>query len=65
MYNPKLVVPFFAEQPFWGSRIYQLGCGPVTIPFTGVNAANLEDGIDRVVNDSDVLEKAQLMGQSL
>lgn len=26
--KPTLVVPFGGDQPFWGSRVYSMGCGP-------------------------------------
>ncbi len=26
--RPTLVIPFSGDQPFWGHRVYELGCGP-------------------------------------
>ncbi|KAK6582030.1 hypothetical protein PZA11_005727 [Diplocarpon coronariae] len=33
MGKPTVVVPFFGDQPFWGSMIYRAGAGPEPIPF--------------------------------
>lgn len=30
--KPTLVVPFGGDQPFWGSRVNALGCGPKPVP---------------------------------
>ena len=30
--KPTLVIPFGGDQPFWGDRVYRLGCGPKPIP---------------------------------
>lgn len=29
--KPTLVIPFGGDQPFWGQRVYELGCGPKPI----------------------------------
>jgi sterol 3beta-glucosyltransferase len=29
---PNVVVPFAADQPFWGARVYELGAGPPPLP---------------------------------
>lgn len=36
---PTTVVPFFGDQPFWGSHVHAKGVGPVPIP---VNEFSLE-----------------------
>ncbi|MCQ2457399.1 MAG: glycosyltransferase [Clostridia bacterium] len=29
--KPTLVIPFGGDQPFWGNRVYEMGCGPKPI----------------------------------
>lgn len=42
---PSVVVPVFADQPFWGSRVFQLGVGPRPIPALQLTAENLAAAI--------------------
>jgi sterol 3beta-glucosyltransferase len=35
-----MIVPFFADQPFWGDRVYRLGAGPKPIPFARLSVEN-------------------------
>ena len=30
---PAVIVPFIADQPFWGHQLYRLGCGPKPIHY--------------------------------
>jgi len=41
-----LVVPFFGDQPFWGSMVSRAGAGPDPIPHKQLTADNLADGIN-------------------
>ena len=34
---PSIIVPFFADQPYWGQRIAELGVGPAPIPRKKLN----------------------------
>jgi sterol 3beta-glucosyltransferase len=63
--RPTLIVPFFADQPFWGMRVHQLGAGPKPIAFAKLNADNLEAAIDRLVHDSTLRSKACILGEKL
>jgi len=40
------VVPFFGDQPFWGSRIQQRGVGPEPIPVDQFSVPKLVDAIN-------------------
>lgn len=42
---PAIVVPFAADQPFWGARVAALGCGPVPIPRKRLTQENLADAL--------------------
>ncbi len=63
--RPTVVVPFFADQPFWGERVYQLGAGPRPIPFTKLNINNLSQAIDQAVNDPLLGDNARRLGEKI
>ncbi|KAH8899439.1 UDP-Glycosyltransferase/glycogen phosphorylase [Thozetella sp. PMI_491] len=47
--KPTVVVPFFGDQPFWGSMIARAGAGPAPIPFAKLTAENLAAAITEAV----------------
>lgn len=42
---PSVVVPVFADQPFWAKRLFQLGAGPAPIPAARLTVDNLAQAI--------------------
>ncbi|KAF7587318.1 UDP-Glycosyltransferase [Aspergillus hancockii] len=44
--KPTIVVPFFGDQPFWGSMIAAAGAGPDPIPHKSLTARKLADAIN-------------------
>ncbi|KAH7070679.1 putative glucosyl/glucuronosyl transferase [Paraphoma chrysanthemicola] len=44
--RPTVVVPFFGDQPFWGSMVARAGAGPDPIPHKHLTADNLARAID-------------------
>lgn len=63
--KPTVAVPFFADQPFWGDRIYRLGAGPKPIPFTRLSVEKLAEAIDLVVNDQSLHRYAEALAVKL
>ena len=63
--KPTVVVPFFADQPFWGARVHSLGAGPSPIPFPRLTIKNLADAIDSAVNDPTILQNARIAANRL
>jgi sterol 3beta-glucosyltransferase len=63
--KPSVVVPFFADQPFWGRRVHQLGAGPAPIPFTRLSVDNLTHAIDQALNDPAIHRNAAILGEKL
>ncbi len=63
--RPTVVVPFFADQPFWGSRVFQLGAGPTPIPFTRLSVENLARAIDQAVNSPVIRRNAEILGAKM
>ena len=44
--KPTVVVPFFGDQPFWGSMVARAGAGPEPIPHKELTGENLADAIN-------------------
>jgi sterol 3beta-glucosyltransferase len=63
--RPTMIVPFFADQPFWGERVHRLGAGPKPIPFARLSVGNLANAIDQAVNDPIVRLSAASVGEKL
>ena len=60
MGKPTIIVPFFGDQPFWGSMVWKAGAGPKPIPSKQLTSGNLAAAIDEALQPS-VLERAQEM----
>jgi sterol 3beta-glucosyltransferase len=59
---PSVVVPFFADQPFWGQRIAQLGVGPAPIPRRRLTVGRLAQAIEQAVTDQTMRRRAAELG---
>jgi len=59
---PSVVIPFFADQPFWGQRVAELGVGPAPIPQRKLTAEKLADAILTAVNDEVIRQRAAELG---
>lgn len=62
---PTLIIPHFADQPFWGERVRKLGVGPAPIPKKRVTAAALAAGIRAAVADPVMQERARQLGRQI
>jgi sterol 3beta-glucosyltransferase len=62
---PNVVVPFFADQPFWGWRVHNLGVGPKWIPRKKLTAEKLAAAIHQAVNDSTMIQRAEELGKRI
>lgn len=56
---PSMVVPFTADQPFWGKRTHDLGVGPEPIPFPKLTTERLADAI-RTMTGSDSMRQVAI-----
>jgi UDP:flavonoid glycosyltransferase YjiC (YdhE family) len=63
--RPSVVIPFFADQPFWGRRVHALGVGPRPIPRKQLTAQGLADAILQAVHDADMKSHAAALGGKL
>lgn len=62
--RPTIIVPFFGDQPFWGSLVAQNGAGPPPIPIRNLTADRLASAIHSCLKP-DTAEKAQKLGENI
>jgi sterol 3beta-glucosyltransferase len=62
---PTIVVPFFADQPFWGWRVAELGVGPEPISPRSLGVEQLADAIRRTTSDRGMRSRAAAMGRRI
>jgi UDP:flavonoid glycosyltransferase YjiC (YdhE family) len=60
-----VIVPFFADQKFWGARIADLGVGPAPIPRGRLSVSNLAAAIGQATSDREMISRAQRLGRTL
>ena len=62
---PSVIIPFFADQPFWADRVHMLGVGPKPIPRKKVTPENLAEAIKIATSDVKIQKKAARVGQAI
>ncbi len=62
---PSILVPFFADQPFWGQRVAELGVGPDPIPRKKLTVERLAKAIQTVVTDLEMRHRATEVGAKI
>lgn len=63
--RPSLICPFFGDQPFWGSKIHELGLGPAPIPQRKLSVDNLAQGLLQISSDTQMRSKAERIGEQI
>jgi UDP:flavonoid glycosyltransferase YjiC (YdhE family) len=61
---PNVIIPFTADQPFWGRRVHTVGAGPVPIPVKKLSTQRLVQAI-REAETGVCREQAQSSGQKV
>ncbi|HET7479304.1 MAG TPA: glycosyltransferase [Rubrobacteraceae bacterium] len=61
---PTIVVPFFADQSFWGARVAGLGVGPRPIPRARLTAERLAAAIHQA-GDAGMRRRARELGEKI
>jgi UDP:flavonoid glycosyltransferase YjiC (YdhE family) len=61
---PSVVVPVFADQPFWGNRVFKLGVGPSPVPARRLTEGKLADAI-RATADREMRRRATALGEQI
>lgn len=62
---PTLVLPFGGDQPFWGQRIYDLGCGPKPIARNKITLYKLTKAFLDLTENPDYRAHAAAIGKRL
>ncbi|KAL9586204.1 MAG: hypothetical protein Q9212_001075 [Teloschistes hypoglaucus] len=62
--KPTVVVPFFGDQPFWGSMVAKAGAGPWPVPYKQLTASKLASSIMEALQPN-ALQQAQALGSSI
>jgi len=62
---PAIVLPFFADQPFWGDRVADKGCGPSPTSALKITSEELAEKITSALADTAMQQKAAEMGEKL
>lgn len=61
---PTVIVPFFGDQPFWGSIVARAGAGPQPIPFKRLTTERLASAINQALG-SETKQKASSIGEQM
>jgi len=59
---PQVVVPSFADQPFWAARTTALGVAAAPVPFPALNATRLGAALTTALSDGRIAEAAARLG---
>jgi sterol 3beta-glucosyltransferase len=62
---PAVIVPHFADQPFWGQRVAALGVGTNPIPRKQLTADRLAQAIRQAVSDGNIRRRAAELGTKI
>lgn len=60
---PSQIIPFMADQPFWGRRLAELGVAPKPIPRKRLTAEALTDSIRQMTSDAPMRDRARVLGE--
>jgi len=63
--KPSILTPYFADQPWWGMRVYERGVGPRPIPRAELTSDNLATAITEALNGSGMRERAAKLGEQI
>ena len=62
---PSILIPHFADQPYWAERVKSLGVGPAGIPRAKLTTHRLARAIRRALTDAQMRESAAALGKKL
>lgn len=63
--KPSIIVPFFADQPFWGERVHELGAGPKPISQKKLSVDTLAKAMRKTTTIRSMLETAADIGMNI
>jgi sterol 3beta-glucosyltransferase len=60
---PTAIIPFFADQPYWGQQIYRMGLGTVPIPRKALTVEKLAAALIDIGHDEALKNRAAIVGE--
>jgi UDP:flavonoid glycosyltransferase YjiC (YdhE family) len=58
-------IPFFADHPYWGQRVAELGVGPTPIPIKKLTIDHLTQAIELAVYDLEMRQRVASLGSKI
>lgn len=62
---PTIIIPFFGDQPFWGTRVAALGVGPKPIPRKSLTSENLAQALQEAITNEAMRQRASNLGSKI
>ncbi|KAA3663008.1 MAG: glycosyltransferase, partial [Chloroflexi bacterium] len=62
---PNVVIPYFADQHFWGSRVYESGAGPKPVARRKLTEDRLTAVLQQATQDSQMQARAAQIGRNI
>ena len=62
---PSIVIPFIADQSFWGKRVHDLRVGPAPIPRSKLTVDQLAGVIQEAITDTAMHQRAAELGSKI
>jgi sterol 3beta-glucosyltransferase len=63
--TPTVIVPFFADQSFWGARVAGLGVGPHPVPRARLSVELRAGALRQATTDAEMIERARSLGENI
>ena len=63
--RPTWICPVSVDQPFWGRRVHELGCGPEPVRLRRVRADTVAAALDDLVQNRGYRERARELGRAV
>ncbi len=63
--RPTLIIPFVADQFFWGTRVHDLGVGSAPIPEKRLTVKRLAAALERILHDEEMRNRAGELGDRI
>lgn len=63
--KPSLICPFFGDQPYWATRVHELGAGPAPLPVGELTIAALVQSLHALTQNAAYAQTARRLGRAL
>jgi len=63
--RPSILLPYFADQPFWGRVVHDLGAGPSPVPQKQLTEARLAAAINRAATSPGIHRRTRTLGEQI